>query len=102
MFWGENIMSRLATTDFQKKFRYHHGNLRDALLAAGAEILAEEGIEGLSLRALAKATVVTQAAPYTHFRDKDDLLAAIAENGFQRLALKMAEEAAGASSVQER
>jgi AcrR family transcriptional regulator len=45
---------------------------------------------------------VTQAAPYSHFCDKDDLLAAVAETGFQRLALQMAEEATGQSSVQAR
>lgn len=88
--------------DLQKKFKYHHGNLRDALLRAARDLLETEGVEGLSLRALAKATGVTQAAPYSHFRDKDDLLAAIAEEGFQRLALQMAEDATGATSTRQR
>lgn len=88
--------------DLQKKFKYHHGNLRDALLRAARDLLESDGVEGLSLRALAKATGVTQAAPYSHFRDKDDLLAAIAEEGFQRLALQMAEDATGAPSTQAR
>lgn len=88
--------------DFQKKFKYHHGNLRDALLAAAAHILETQGIEGLSLRGLAKATGVTQAAPYSHFRDKDELLAAVAETGFQRLALQMAEDATGAPTTRAR
>lgn len=88
--------------DLQKKFKYHHGNLRDALLRAARDLLESDGIEGLSLRALAKATGVTQAAPYSHFRDKDDLLAAIAEEGFQRLALQMAEDATGAQNTQDR
>jgi AcrR family transcriptional regulator len=88
--------------DFQKKFKYHHGNLREALLSAALSLLEHEGVEGLSLRTLAKATGVTQAAPYSHFRDKDELLAAVAETGFQRLAFKMAEEATGAPSVQAR
>lgn len=95
-------MTALATGDFQKKFSYHHGNLREALLAAALDILTTQGIEALSLRALARATGVTQAAPYSHFRDKDDLLAAVAETGFQRLALGMAEDATGAASTQER
>jgi AcrR family transcriptional regulator len=93
------------TTDgqqFQKKFKYHHGNLREALIAAALDILQEKGVEELSLRALAKATGVTQAAPYSHFRDKDELLAAIAESGFQRLALQMAEDAAGQRAPRER
>ncbi len=88
--------------DLQKKFKYHHGNLRDALLRAARDLLESDGVDGLSLRALAKATGVTQAAPYSHFRDKDDLLAAIAEEGFQRLALQMAEDATGASSTRQR
>lgn len=88
--------------DLQKKFKYHHGNLRDALIRAARDLLETDGIDGLSLRALAKATGVTQAAPYSHFRDKDDLLAAIAEEGFQRLALQMAEDATGAASTRER
>lgn len=88
--------------DLQKKFKYHHGNLRDALLRAARDLLESDGVEGLSLRALAKATGVTQAAPYSHFRDKDDLLAAIAEEGFQRLAIQMAEDATGAAATQER
>jgi AcrR family transcriptional regulator len=96
------FMSAETAIDFQKKFKYHHGNLREALLAAALDILATDGIDGLSLRSLARATGVTQAAPYSHFRDKDELLAAVAETGFQRLALGMAEAAAGAKAVQEK
>lgn len=95
-------MSATTQDNFQKKFKYHHGHLRDALLQAAVEILRSGGVEALSLRALAKATGVTQAAPYSHFRDKNDLLAAIAETGFQRLALQMAEDATGAPSAQAR
>ncbi|MBI1215267.1 MAG: TetR family transcriptional regulator [Alphaproteobacteria bacterium] len=91
-----------APADFQKKFKYHHGNLRDALLSAATHILETKGIDGLSLRGLAKATGVTQAAPYSHFRDKDELLAAVAETGFQRLALQMAEDATGAAGTRQR
>lgn len=79
----------------RKKFKYHHGNLREALIAAALDILQNDGIDQLSLRNLARATGVTQAAPYSHFRDKDELLAAVAESGFQQLALQMAEDAAG-------
>ncbi len=78
-----------------KKRKYHHGALRPALITAAEEILRDEGIEALSLRALARATGVTQAAPYSHFANKDELLAAVAEAGFQRLALSMVEDATG-------
>lgn len=95
-------MTTAAEPVFQKKLRYHHGELRSALIEAALEILENEGMDALSLRVLARATGVTQAAPYSHFRDKDDLLAAVAETGFQRLALQMAEEATGQHSVQAR
>ncbi|MDE1152880.1 MAG: TetR/AcrR family transcriptional regulator [Micavibrio sp.] len=93
----------VATTDFQKKFRYHHGNLREAAINAALGILSTQGVAALSLRALAKATGVTPTAFYeSHFGDKDELLAAVAETGFQRLALQMAEDATGAATTQER
>lgn len=95
-------MTAATAADLQKKFKYHHGNLRDVLLEAAEGILKTKGIEDLSLRNLAKATGVTQAAPYSHFRDKDELLAAVAERGFQRLALQMAEQATGTITTQAR
>jgi AcrR family transcriptional regulator len=95
-------MDTAAVTVSQKKLKYHHGELRSALIEAALQILAASGMAGLSLRVLARATGVTQAAPYSHFRDKDDLLAAVAETGFQRLALQMAEEATGQPNVQTR
>lgn len=92
----------IEASAFPRKFKYHHGQLREALIESALQLLTEHGIEGLNLRALAKATGVTPAAPYSHFRDKDDLLAAVAETGFQRLALQMAEDATGLRHTQER
>lgn len=86
----------------QKIFRYHHGQLREALISSALRLLNEEGVESLSLRALAKISGVTQAAPYSHFSNKDELLAAVAETGFQRLALQMAEDATGCRDTRER
>ena len=85
----------LTGTSPEEKTPYHHGQLRDALIAAALDLLKEKGVDALSLRALAKATRVSQAAPYSHFEDKDHLLAAVAETGFQRLALQMAQDATG-------
>ncbi len=95
-------MGAAAEPVSQKKLKYHHGELRSALIDAALQILESGGMDALSLRVLARATGVTQAAPYSHFRDKDDLLAAVAETGFQRLALQMADEATGQNSVQAR
>ena len=63
---------------------YHHGDLRQALLAAAKEIIAEAGIENLSLRKLAERAGVSRTAPYHHFSGKNDLLCAIAAEGFRR------------------
>ena len=63
---------------------YHHGDLRKALLKAAKELIAEAGIENLSLRKLAERAGVSRTAPYHHFSDKNDLLCAIASEGFRR------------------
>lgn len=68
------------------KNTYHHGDLRNALLVGATEMLAQEGIHGLSLRQVAKHIGVSHNAPYQHFPDKESLIAAIAEQGFIRLS----------------
>jgi AcrR family transcriptional regulator len=68
------------------KVGYHHGHLREALLAAGLDALKTQSASELSLRALAKALGVTANAIYRHFADKDALLNAIAAEGFRRFA----------------
>ncbi len=64
---------------------YHHGDLRNALIAAGREMLTEEGVAELDLRKVARRVGVSRTAPYRHFADKRALLAAIAEDGFRDL-----------------
>lgn len=76
---------------------YHHGNLRAALLAQAEQTLREQGLEGLSLRELARQTGVSHGAPRRHFADRQALLDALAESGFARLGaeLRAAAESAG-------
>ncbi|MCP5433541.1 MAG: TetR/AcrR family transcriptional regulator [Alphaproteobacteria bacterium] len=66
--------------------RYHHGNLKAALLEAAGIILETEGLEELSLRAAARRAGVSQTAPYRHFADREALLVAVAMEGFHMLA----------------
>lgn len=75
--------------------RYHHGNLRQALVAAALRILEKDGAAALTLRAAAREAGVSQAAPYRHFTDKEALLATVAAESFHALTAAMRE--AGAS-----
>jgi AcrR family transcriptional regulator len=68
----------------QNKSNYHHGDLRSTLLSAANLLLIESGVEGLSLRKLADKVGVSRTASYHHFKDKNELLCAIAEQGFVR------------------
>lgn len=69
--------------------KYHHGNLRRALLDAALGLVEEEGAGGLTLRAAARQAGVSQAAPYRHFASKQALLAAVAEEGFRAMGQAM-------------
>jgi AcrR family transcriptional regulator len=64
---------------------YHHGDLRNSLIAAAELLLAEKGLTALSLREVAKAAGVSNAAPYRHFQDKAALIEALAIEGFKSL-----------------
>ncbi len=64
---------------------YHHGDLRRALLEGATELLAEGGPANLTMRGAAQRAGVSPAAPYRHFADKREMLAAVAEEGFLAL-----------------
>ena len=79
---------------------YHHGDLREALVAAGFDAAREGGSSALGVRELAKAVGVSPAAAYRHFRDLDHLVAAVSQRAREQLARDMlaAIEAAPAGS----
>lgn len=68
---------------------YHHGNLPEVLINEGAKVLAEKGIDGFSMREVARRAGVAVAAPSHHFGNAKGLLTAIAAEGFCRLADQM-------------
>lgn len=65
---------------------YHHGNLREALVDAALELIAQKGPAGFTVAEAARLAGVSPAAPYRHFRDADALMAEVALRGFHRLA----------------
>ena len=80
---------------------YHHGDLRQALVDAAIGLLREGGVSALTLRAAARKAGVSQAAPYRHFADHADLLAAVAADGFTRMREVMIQAARSATSPRE-
>ena len=76
-----------------RKKSYHHGDLKNALIKAGADILSKEGVSALSLRKVAHRAGVSHAAPYAHFADKQALIAAISTEGYKKLYEKIAQVA---------
>jgi len=78
--------------DHRRKRRgYHHGNLSEALVQAALDLIAEVGPAGFSFAEVTRAVGVSPAAPYRHFRDRDALMAEIAQRGFARFAARLAE-----------
>lgn len=71
--------------------RYHHGDLRAALVDAALALIAEHGVEALSVAEAARRTGVSAAAPYRHFPTKLDLLKAAAARGAELLATELRE-----------
>ncbi|MGL4178150.1 MAG: TetR/AcrR family transcriptional regulator, partial [Dermatophilaceae bacterium] len=68
---------------------YHHGDLRNALLAQARELLASSGLDAVSLRELARRAGVSHAAPSRHFADRGEVLEALAVEGYRELARRM-------------
>jgi len=73
-----------------KKQRYHHGDLRPALIAAAMALVEESGVGAVSLRETARRIGVSAPAIYRHFANKDSLLAAVAAEGFRDLGVALA------------
>lgn len=68
---------------------YHHGNLREALIRAALDLIAEKGPSGFTFADAARSAGVSAAAPYRHFRDRDALIADVAMRGFERFEAEL-------------
>lgn len=75
--------------DPSKKRGYHHGNLREALIEAALRLIGEKGPAGFTVAEAARAAGVSPAAPYRHFRDRDEMMADIARRGFEQFSLRL-------------
>lgn len=93
------FMDTLSASDTRP---YHHGDLRRALVAAAQRILEAEGPAALSLRAVAREAGVSPAAPYHHFKDKNELLEAVAHEGWNALDAAMMKARADAKTPRDR
>jgi AcrR family transcriptional regulator len=69
---------------------YHHGNLREALIRAALELIARKGTAGFTFAEAARFAGVSPAAPYRHFRDRDELMASVALRGFEEFEAQLA------------
>ena len=85
----------------RKARKYHHENLRSSLLRAARSLLRDDGVQGLSLRLVARTAKVSHNAPYHHFPEKSALLAALAAEGFHELADTIAHEQESRASTRE-
>ena len=79
------LTAKPGQTQAQAKARYHHGELREALIRATRKLVEERGAENFTLADACRVAGVTTAAPYRHFQGKQDILAEIASRGFDEL-----------------
>jgi len=75
--------------DSQGPRGYHHGNLKEALIRAALDLIAQKGPAGFTFAEAARSAGVSPAAPYRHYRDRDELLIDVARRGFDQFALAL-------------
>ena len=86
----------------KSRSKYHHGELRNALVSLAVAEIARAGVEKLSLRSLARQAGVSPTAPFRHFPDKQTLLAGIAIEGFEELTGRLTDTSESNSDIEER
>ena len=81
--------SRDSAAAVRQKAKYHHGDLREALIAAAYRLVKEAGAESFSLADACRLAGVSTAAPYRHFKDREEIVEEVTARGFQALTAKM-------------
>lgn len=91
----------VKTDPVRAKAKYHHGDLREALVQASYDLVLMKGAENFTLAEACRLAGVSTAAPYKHFKDRDEVLALIVARGFDRMSEKSmrAVEAAGVGTL---
>jgi len=86
----------------RKRKSYHHGQLKEALITAANQLVEEKGAENFSMADACRLAGVSTAAPYRHFRDRNELLAEVVNQGFRDLAEadQQAVQAAGEGTLE--
>ncbi len=79
-------MTALKEKDVHAKAGYHHGDLKGALISAATQLVKEQGAENFSLADACRLAGVSTAAPYRHFRDREELMAEVTARGFEALS----------------
>jgi AcrR family transcriptional regulator len=89
-FGNHRIMDEQPLPSPRRKGSYHHGELREALIKAARQLVIERGAENFSLADACRAAGVSTAAPYRHFRDKQEILEEIVARGFDDMSERSA------------
>jgi AcrR family transcriptional regulator len=74
-------VTKTATASVQSKAKYHHGDLREALIMAAYQLVSESGAESFSLADACRLAGVSAAAPYRHFKDREEILTEVTARG---------------------
>jgi len=85
-----------------KDGRYHHGDLRAALIETAVEVIGERGVRGFSMAEASRRLGVAVSAPYAHFADRDDLLAAVAVHAYELFYAELSPAVSPAAAPAER
>jgi len=88
---SRNPAQTVMSVGKSRRAGYHHGNLKEALLNAARSLIVEKGAHGFTLAEAARLAGVSPAAPYRHFKDRNEILGALAVDGFTRFATTLEE-----------